>query len=98
MRRDGAAPTGTSLDRARGVDPADKVAGIAAPIVSVPAAFLLLGFLKLGTPLLTASTPVNAVHPEANARMARRTTASPVAEVGGSIRYDADSATGESPV
>ena len=43
-------------------------------MASVSAAFFALGFLNAGTPLLTASTPVNAVHPEANARMARKIT------------------------
>ena len=46
-------------------------------IASVSAAFLALGFLNAGTPLLMASTPVNAVQPEANARIARRMTARP---------------------
>ena len=38
---------------------------------SVVAAFLLLGFLKAGTPLLIASMPVRAVVPEENARATR---------------------------
>ena len=33
--------------------------------------------LKLGTPLLTASTPVRAVHPDANARSSSATSSSP---------------------
>ena len=43
----------------------------------VAAALRLLGFLKLGTPLLTASTPVSAVQPEANARSTRATSSRP---------------------
>ena len=35
---------------------------------SVVAAFLLFGFLKAGTPLLIASTPVRAAQPDENAR------------------------------
>ena len=37
-------------------------------IASVLAALRAFGFLKFGTPLLTASTPVSAVQPEAKAR------------------------------
>ena len=44
----------------------------------VVAAFLLLGFLNAGTPLLIASTPVRAAQPEENARASRKTMASPV--------------------
>ncbi len=40
---------------------------------SVVAALRLLGSSKAGTPLETASTPVSAVHPEANARSTRNT-------------------------
>ena len=42
------------------------------------AAFLLLGTRKAGTPLLIASTPVSAAHPELNARSSRNAQASPV--------------------
>ncbi len=45
---------------------------------SVVAAFFALGLRKAGTPLLIASTPVSAVQPEAKARMASSTRASPV--------------------
>ena len=41
-------------------------------MASVAAALSALGLRKLGTPLLTASTPVSAVQPEANARSASR--------------------------
>ncbi len=43
----------------------------------VVAAFLLFGFWKAGTPLLIASTPVSAAHPEENARSMRKARASP---------------------
>ena len=46
-------------------------------IASVVAALRDLGCWKLGTPLLTASTPVSAVQPLANARSARNTVSSP---------------------
>ena len=42
-------------------------------IASVLAALRDLGGLKCGTPLDTASTPVNAVHPEENARRSSAT-------------------------
>ncbi len=44
----------------------------------VVAALSLLGFLKAGTPLLIASTPVRAAHPDENARSSRKAAASPV--------------------
>jgi hypothetical protein len=43
---------------------------------SVVAALRLLGGRNAGTPLAIASTPVSAVHPDAKARRARRTSAS----------------------
>ena len=39
---------------------------------SVVAAFFDFGFLNAGTPLLIASTPVRAAHPDANARRIRK--------------------------
>ena len=45
---------------------------------SVIAAFLLFGGLKAGTPFATASMPVSAVVPEANARSAKNSRAAPV--------------------
>ena len=39
---------------------------------SVVAAFLDLGLRKAGTPLLIASTPVSAAHPDENARSSRK--------------------------
>ena len=45
---------------------------------SVVAAFLLLGFRNAGTPLLIASTPVSAAHPDENARRIRKPSARPV--------------------
>ncbi len=59
--------------------PANIVTVIAPMIASVAAAFLLLGGLKFGTPLLTASTPVSAVQPDAKARIASSRTTSPLA-------------------
>ena len=43
----------------------------------VVAALRLLGSSKEGTPLETASTPVSAVQPEANARRTRKTVSRP---------------------
>jgi hypothetical protein len=45
---------------------------------SVVAAFLDFGSLKAGTPLATASMPVNAVVPDENALATRKTRAIPV--------------------
>ncbi len=69
------------------------------PISSnVVAAFLLLGRRNAGTPLLIASTPVNAVQPDANARSARNTSARPATSVcSGITSYPALSATGADP-
>ncbi len=51
-----------------------------APIIaSVLAALRAFGARKAGTPLLIASTPVKAVHPEANARKSRTTVRMPPA-------------------
>ena len=57
--------------------PASMEAAITPSISSVVAAFLLLGFLKFGTPLLMASMPVNAAAPEENARSRRNAPARP---------------------
>ena len=43
----------------------------------VVAAFLLLGGLNAGTPLLIASTPVSAVQPDENARRIRNISPRP---------------------
>ncbi|GMA25783.1 hypothetical protein GCM10025864_35420 [Luteimicrobium album] len=43
----------------------------------VVAAFLDLGLRNAGTPLLMASTPVSAAHPDANARATRNAPPSP---------------------
>ena len=73
------------------------------PMVSTPmipkvaAALRLFGFLKLGTPLLTASTPVNAVQPDANARSTTATRRRPPTLCSAWIPRLADSATGASP-
>ncbi len=50
----------------------------------VAAALALLGFLKAGTPLEIASTPVSAAHPEEKARSSRNMAASPTASCPGS--------------
>ena len=44
----------------------------------VVAALRDLGFWKAGTPLLIASTPVSAAHPDENARATRNTIAKPM--------------------
>ncbi len=49
-------------------------------IASVVAAFLDFGFLKAGTPLEMASTPVSAADPEENPRATRKTRAKPDSE------------------
>ena len=51
---------------------------IAPSMASVVAAFVLFGFWNDGTPLLIASTPVSAVHPDANERSSRKTSAKPL--------------------
>ena len=48
--------------------------------------------------MLTASTPVNAVQPEANARSTSPTSSSPPTPCSAWIPIDADSATGARPV
>lgn len=63
---------------ASAVIPANMVTESRPIAARVLAALRLLGRRKAGTPLLIASTPVSAVHPEAKARMASRTTAIPV--------------------
>ncbi len=67
----------TWLASARAVTPMNIETAMAPSRASVVAAFLLLGGLKAGTPLLIASTPVSAVQPEANARRRTKTRASP---------------------
>jgi hypothetical protein len=72
------------------------------PISSnVVAAFLLLGFLKAGTPLEMASTPVRAALPEEKARSSRKIMANPArpSEPGSGSRPNwALSACGKDPV
>src|SRR5665648_1123493 len=69
-----------------------------AMMASVLAAFLALGGRKFGTPLLTASTPVSAVHPEANDRRTTPTSTRPLRDVfvAVTVRW-ADSAVGAEP-
>ena len=74
------------------------MATVSAPMmVSVAAALRLLGFLKLGTPLLTASTPVRAVQPEAKARNTNARSRRPLACCCALTPIGADSATGGLP-
>ena len=67
------------------------------------AAFLLLGRWNAGTPLLIASTPVRAAHPDENARARRKSRPNVVSEstspVSGSgmIASPALSTSGRSP-
>jgi hypothetical protein len=56
----------------------------------VVAAFLLFGALNAGTPLEMASTPVNAVHPDANARNVNNASASPVSRTRSRAHLPAD--------
>ena len=64
---------------------------------NVVAAFLDLGFLKAGTPLLTASMPVNAVVPDENARANKKTRARPLKVASGLISQLALSASMVAP-
>src|SRR5262245_16973881 len=77
--------------------PANMPTVIAPMTANVDAALRPLGGLKFGTPLLTASTPVNAVQPWEKARSTSATASHPVACEAGSMPYEADSATGVSP-
>ncbi len=62
---------------ARAVIPENMEMASAPMISKVAAAFWLFGFWKAGTPLLTASTPVSAVQPDANARRHSSTVKTP---------------------
>src|SRR3954462_1256129 len=62
---------------ARAVIPANIVIASPPMIVRVAAALRAFGSWKLGTPLLTASTPVRAVQPLAKARSTRKTVSRP---------------------
>jgi hypothetical protein len=64
----GASATRTSEAMASAVIPANMVMVMPPMMAKVCAAFLLLGSRRFGTPLLTASTPVNAVQPWEKAR------------------------------
>ena len=59
------------------VMPANIVIASTPMMASVAAALPPLGGRKFGTPLLTASTPVSAVQPWANARSSNRTRNAP---------------------
>ena len=67
----------TCVTMASAVIPANMMTASAPMIASVVAALRAFGGRKLGTPLLTASTPVSAVQPLANARSARKTVSRP---------------------
>src|SRR3954453_3986760 len=67
----------TWLMMANAVMARNMLTAIAPSNANVVAAFLDLGFLHAGTSLLIASTPVNAVQPDANARSRRKSSASP---------------------
>ena len=66
---------------ASAVIPANIVIDSTPMITSVVAALRLFGASKAGTPFETASTPVSAVQPEANARRTRKTSGSPPVSV-----------------
>ena len=55
-----------------------SVIAIPPSIASVVAALRDFGLRNAGTPLLMASTPVSAAHPDENARATRKTSAKPV--------------------
>jgi hypothetical protein len=67
----------TWVTTANAVIPANMSTASTPMIVRVVAALRDFGSSKLGTPLLTASTPVSAVQPLAKARNARNTVSSP---------------------
>ena len=60
------------------ITPSSMVTAMVPSSSSVVAAFLLFGFLKAGTPLEIASTPVSAAQPEENVRASSATMAKPV--------------------
>ena len=68
----------TPVSMASRIMPISSVTAIPPSISSVVAALRDLGFRKAGTPLLIASTPVSAAHPEENARATRNTRARPM--------------------
>lgn len=63
------------------VMPANSTTAMNPIIVKVIAAFWAFGRSKGGTPLLIASTPVNAVHPDAKARTTNTSRARPAIPV-----------------
>ena len=62
---------------ASAVTPANIDTAMIPSRASVVAAFLLFGPRNAGTPLLIASTPVSAVHPDANALSSRKISRKP---------------------
>ena len=94
---DASCATWTSEMRANAVMPTNITMVSPPMIASVAAALRARGCRKLGTPLLTASTPVRAVHPDEKARRTRTTTRRPVTSPVGRTPMSADSARGASP-
>ena len=88
------AATCTCVASARVAIPISMATVIPPMIARVAAALWLLGSLKLGTPLLTASTPVRAVHPDANERSTIARRSSGPSSAGAWMPMLADSATG----
>ena len=68
----------TSAAIASAVIPANIVIESAPMITNVVAALRLFGSSNAGTPFETASTPVSAVQPDANARRNKKTTNTPL--------------------
>ena len=77
MSRLGSSAMCTRVTTASAVMPANMTIASPPMIVSVVAALRAFGSSKLGTPLLTASTPVSAVQPLAKARNARKRVSRP---------------------
>ena len=82
---------------ASAVIPANIAIESAPMITRVEAALRLFGGSKAGMPFETASTPVSAVQPEANARRTRKTTSSPPVSAAWRSWYAALSAVRPSP-
>ncbi len=66
----------TCITRASTITDSSMVTAMPPSIASVVAALRLFGLRKAGTPLLMASTPVRAAHPEEKARSSRNAPAS----------------------
>ena len=75
---DGSSAIRTSIRFARVMTEMLIVMAMIPSSINVSAALRPFGFLKAGTPLLIASTPVSAAHPDENARSSRNANAKPV--------------------